>query len=140
MERLTARNKHTGLANCAMMCKSFSKDCADVINTCFDDILERLAAYEDAEEEGRLVALPCKVGDAVWMHDWRENPRKSIYEGYVTSIEVHRGGILLQVRTHGNSNFAQNNNWNGGIYTEFGKNIFQTREEAEAALKEKAND
>lgn len=30
---------------------------------------ERLAQYEDAEEEGRLIRLPCKVGDAIYRHD-----------------------------------------------------------------------
>ena len=27
----------------------------------------KLAAYEDAEEQGRLVVLPCKVGDTVYI-------------------------------------------------------------------------
>lgn len=29
------------------------------------DMLNKLAAYEDAEEQGRLVVLPCVVGDKV---------------------------------------------------------------------------
>lgn len=29
-------------------------------------IMKRLAEYEDAEEQGRLVRLPCKVGDTVY--------------------------------------------------------------------------
>ena len=32
----------------------------------FQDIIDKLAEYETAEEEGRLVVLPCKVGDTVW--------------------------------------------------------------------------
>lgn len=30
------------------------------------DALNKLAAYEDAEEAGTLVRLPCKVGDTMW--------------------------------------------------------------------------
>lgn len=26
----------------------------------------KLAEYEDLEEQGRLIKLPCKVGDTVW--------------------------------------------------------------------------
>lgn len=31
-----------------------------------DSVAERLAAYEDAEEQGFLIRLPCKVGDTVY--------------------------------------------------------------------------
>lgn len=31
-----------------------------------EDICAKLATYEDAEEQGRLVVLPCKVGDMVF--------------------------------------------------------------------------
>ncbi|MBQ7491213.1 MAG: hypothetical protein IJT76_01235 [Clostridia bacterium] len=31
------------------------------------EAINRLAAYEDAEEQGRLVVLPCKVGDTVYI-------------------------------------------------------------------------
>lgn len=30
------------------------------------EVIERLARYEDLEEQGRLVELPCKVGDTVY--------------------------------------------------------------------------
>ena len=32
----------------------------------FQDIIDKLAEYETAEKEGRLVALPCKVGDTLF--------------------------------------------------------------------------
>lgn len=37
--------------------------------------LDKLAAYEDAEEQGRHVKLPCKVGDTVYLID-----REELYE------------------------------------------------------------
>lgn len=30
------------------------------------DAIDKLSAYEDAEEQGRLIILPCKVGDTVY--------------------------------------------------------------------------
>ena len=33
------------------------------------DVARKLAEYEDAEEQGRLVVLPCKVGDTVYFTD-----------------------------------------------------------------------
>lgn len=51
MERLTKRNSD-GVACSA---KPFE------ISTF--DMVDKLAAYEDAEEQGRFVKLPCKVGD-----------------------------------------------------------------------------
>lgn len=32
-------------------------------------ILEKLADYEDLEEQGKLLKLPCSVGDIVWYAD-----------------------------------------------------------------------
>jgi len=34
----------------------------DIVNK----VLRKLAAYEDAEEQGRLIVLPCKAGDTVY--------------------------------------------------------------------------
>ena len=31
------------------------------------NVLEKLAHYEDLEEQGRLIELPCGVGDTVWI-------------------------------------------------------------------------
>ena len=31
--------------------------------------MEKLVEYETAEEEGRLVVLPCKVGDIIFCDD-----------------------------------------------------------------------
>lgn len=33
-------------------------------------VAEKLATYEDLEEQGLLVRLPCKVGDTVWDNDF----------------------------------------------------------------------
>lgn len=84
----------------------------------------RLAAYEDAEEQGLLVRLPCKVGDTVFLVEGH-----SVYKSQVDIITLHD---------------ACNELWLEGTFNHFGlvyfsgeigRNVFLTREEAEAALK-----
>ena len=70
------------------------------------DVINKLAAYEDAEEQGRLVILPCKVGTEVWRVNFDKRRRQ---------IEPLRFDVNL--------------------YLSFNKTVFLTREEAEAALK-----
>lgn len=61
MDRLTTSINETGYCN-APYCQ---EDC----NTCifFRAVLDKLAHYEDLEEQGRLVVMPCKIGDTVWI-------------------------------------------------------------------------
>ena len=84
--------------------------------------IDELAAYEDEEEQGRLVILPCKVGDTVFLVEGH-----SVYKSQVDSITLHDDGLWLD----GTFNHF------GLVYFsgEIGRNIFLTREEAEAALK-----
>ena len=42
--------------------------------------LERLEKLAEADKDGRLVVLPCKVGDTVYMISWRLNGRHEIEE------------------------------------------------------------
>lgn len=74
----------------------------------FQDIIDKLAEYETAEEEGQLFVLPCKVGTRVY----------EIYQfcGYgAWEIEEHK--IKLE------------------DLDKIGKTVFLTREEAEKSLK-----
>ena len=48
------------------------------------DALEKLKEYEDLEEQGRLLVLPCKVGDKLYL--LQENNRKH----EVVEVEVDR--------------------------------------------------
>lgn len=84
--------------------------------------LKRLQHYEDLEEQSRLIELPCKVGDTVWSLDldvhWVEHFK-------VTDITVTEHGIGIENPYLGY----------GFDVEDFGKTVFLTREEAEAALK-----
>ena len=83
------------------------------------DALNRLAAYEDAEEQGLLVRLPCKAGER-WMRDGKQY---IVAEISVTSA----WGIMVRHYEEGNGEMLSCNP------QYFAKHY--TRAEAEAALK-----
>ncbi|MBQ7067030.1 MAG: hypothetical protein IJN92_09460 [Lachnospiraceae bacterium] len=93
------------------------------------DLRERLKAYEDAEEQGLLLRLPCKVGDTVWYIDDDDDdyPLKFI----ITKIDVEENGYL---RYHARE--KDNCGKIGFIKDDIGKTVFLTKEEAEQALAE----
>lgn len=70
------------------------------------EAFERLAAYEDAEAEGRLVVLPCKVGTHLWRvtHPYRKEPKATEYvvknfrtvgKKHVVQLEVQAMGAPI---------------------------------------------
>lgn len=83
----------------------------------------KLQRYEDLEEQGRLIELPCKIGDTVWNIRWWDN----ITETRVIDGETYFRHIMKHKVTK--SQFSLYD------YEELGKTVFLTREEAEAALK-----
>ena len=97
----------------------------------FQNIIDKLAKYETAEEEGRLVVLPCKVGDTVWMVHQRLTSTVNNVISKMTVTEL-RGNRLNPIwfvidGEYGRTSFHP---------SEIGKTVFLTREEAEKALKE----
>lgn len=110
MERLTERLHGDGLC--------YGKiDCEDNCSYCdrFLKVLDKLAYYEDKEEQGLLISLPCKVGDTVYTAcSW------GVESGVVGNIEIIFDRIFV-------------NNKNGAMIGE-AHNIFLTRSEAEEAL------
>lgn len=113
-------------------------DTVDEFVDCVKELAARLAAYEEtglepeelaqAKKKGRLVVLPCDVGDPVFMGTGRykiTGYEEDVCDGFY----IGRDGIL-QVK-------AQNYNGNHGTYGVIGQTAELTREAAEAALKEK---
>ena len=47
---------------------------------------DKLGAYEDAEEQGLLLRLPCKVGDRFWIIAYSQNTR--VVEVECVGIEI----------------------------------------------------
>ena len=147
IERLTARTE-TGRAYLVNVKPDEQEVDSPHKNTlqCILDCFERLAQYEDAEEQGLLVVLPCKVGDTVFTIelDCKDNPDNSqvcfcwnksckecdksylrVWENRNKTADIR--SIVAEMGLCGES---------GG----FGKTVFLTREAAEAALKGGEND
>ena len=87
----------------------------------------RLAELAQAEKDGRLVVMPCRVGNTVY--EANKRGFVSIYE--VISIHVSSCSILV------GWNLVDGiySNLNGFEVSALGKTVFLAREEAEAALK-----
>ena len=87
-------------------------------------ILEKLADYEEAEEQGLLVRLPCPIGTTVW-----DICGMNIRENVLSGIECGKDGKQFL--------WANHDEWLG----ELNDLVFLTREEAEKKLEEmKDND
>ena len=82
---------------------------------------EKLAHYEDLEEQGRLITLPCKIGDTVY--GIRRYQDRIVKSGTVSEMYFNQNMKLVIVI----KNLCRGS---------WGENIFGTKEEAEAALKE----
>ena len=88
--------------------------------------LEKLAAYEDAEEQGRLMILPCKIGDKVF---------RVVPKCIGTYIQCpFEGGYGLD-RCYNCDAFVKEESFCLSIFEDIGKTVFLTCEEAEAVLK-----
>lgn len=111
MERLTDLHyrEDSYYMVCSGTCDSYKCAGCDKLS----DIVDKLGEYEDAEEAGLLVHLPCKVGDTVY-RIWKVEGRKTEITEHIMVDLVY----LVQ--------------W----LPKFGKTVFLTREEAEATLKE----
>ena len=86
---------------------------------------DRLCELAQAEKDGRLLILPCKIGDEVYLNmDGKTYPLK------VQGISVAAGSIGCVIHFGG---WPVMNAWG----SDFGKILFSTKEEAEAALNKK---
>lgn len=86
--------------------------------------MEKLADYEDAEEQGLLLRLPCKVGTEVYNITWWDDVQeKVVVKGKTYCRTVHKHKVTKSTFSYFDID-------------EFGKTIFLTKEEAEAKLKE----
>lgn len=90
--------------------------------------IEKLATYEDLEEQGLLVRLPCKVGDDLYC----------IVNGEVKKLKVHSFGVpdfeITDIEFKYVDGFKIVR-----FVGEVGKTVFLTREEAEKKLEEMKN-
>lgn len=100
--------------------------------------LRELQKYKDLEEQGRLITLPCKIGDTVYYREKDFNFAHPVKISEIILSDLGNNEKCFQF----NGTFFDGN---GDIYINyidfefdydnFGKTVFLTKEEAEAALK-----
>lgn len=100
--------------------KSWVERCTWHCRKCAE-LRAKLDKYEKAEADGRLIALPCKVGDTVWAIR-----KRGIVAGAVSNFNLTKGQISIGY------DFDETIFDHGMGF--FGENVFLTREAAEAAL------
>ena len=144
MERLTERYKDP-IANTVLikecgdkLCKNICDDIEYDCSKCeLEKALEKLATYEDLEEQGLLVRLPCKVGDTVWELCLCDDGNYRIFPMIVKTISEY--GTLKQVKkdiTICNIYAESDYTYMYKSFADFGKTVFSTKEEAEKKLEE----
>ena len=157
MERLTERT-----ADGILVKEDHGKEVLKTLYSCYGEkpnphytnceegycAMEKLADYEDLEEQGRLVIPPCKVGDTVYLIDRDENNKFKVYKGKWERVS------LVQTLKDGSFNlcgeisydiyncfYNDGRTMKHGMYagqerTKIGEVVFLTKSEAEAKLKE----
>lgn len=99
----------------------------------------KLCDYEELEEQGLLVRLPCKVGDMVWDNDFgypESYEIKAFSYGYCDSYVEPGIGIEDEIIFY-YENYTHSISITGAFpMSEIGKTVFLTREEAEKKLEE----
>ena len=134
MERLTNSNKEipTLVDNAEYWLKAYFK----------------LKDYEDLEEQGRLIKLPCRMGDTVYLIDRDENNKFKVYKGKwkrVSLVQASKDGLFnlrgeisydIYDCFYDDGRIMKHEMYVGQEHMKIGEVVFLTKSEAEAKLKE----
>ena len=116
-------------------CSRKLNDDGGCINGCIvPKLYKHLAEYEDLEEQGLLLKLPCKVGTVAYLidHNFVRMERKPI-KCIIDEFTVDRYNDCYAV-LNGAENFYMMRRFRAINIKQFGETIFLTKEEAEKAL------
>ena len=119
-----AAYEDTGLTpeRCAEFARADAEGRYIVMRDAEQEGVARLRELAEADRDGRVVVLPCKVGDTVyWVHG------AVITECRVHRIQKNRNGLYICLKSN-----VSHGAFRADIF--IGKSVFLTREEAEAAL------
>ena len=114
-------------------CSSCSK-----LPTWKSECIKKLKEYEDLEEQGLLLRLPCKVGDTIY----------EISEGFIEPCTVEVIFLADYTDKDGNHTYMAEIHYDREdcpyvsteiYFTDIGKTVFLTRAEAEKALRKMNN-
>ena len=105
---------------------------------CRNCALDRLEKLAEADRDGRLGVLPCKVDDTVWVtrNPWTGKLLKNPLDAYVNGMKMYSHGLYVNLlfdtrEINGTRDYEINH---------IGKTVFLTREEAEKALEAMKNE
>ena len=137
IERLTDRlaaYEDTGMTpeRCAEFARADAEGRYIVMRDAEQEGVARLRELAEADKDGRVVVLPCKVGDTVWAieNPWTGKLLKKPIEAYADGVKKFSHGLYVNVlfdtrKINGTRDYEANH---------IGETIFFTREEAEKAL------
>lgn len=140
MERLTERTVDGILVK-----ENYEKETLKTLHSCYGEkpnphytnceegyyAMEKLADYEDLEEQGRLIKLPCKVGDTIYAVGEIVKEYKVLSVSYHSNKATNRSEFCIETLPVNGSRVVV------AFYDkEFGKNAFLAKPEAEVKLKE----
>ena len=101
--------------------------------------LDRLEKLAEADRDGRLVVLPCKPGDTVWVTGRDNVPREMELEAPdIRAVCTDEDNLCMSACNRKPDGFCAYRLRNDGA--DIGKTVFLTREEAKAALEAMKND
>ena len=103
------------------------------------NVLQKLADYEDLEEQGRLIKLPCKVGNTVYRY---VEEKGCVLEYTVWNISMsayESGGIDIVIEGCAESEDEVEDEFSLSLI-DFKNEFFNTKSEAEQKLKEMESD
>lgn len=99
----------------------------------YDYSISRMVELMKADKDGRVVILPCKVGDTIYTNNRVLGADNAMHDEICTRrIKGYSGNALNKVWLISNGDYCDLS-----IFpSEFGKTVFLSREEAEKALAE----
>lgn len=134
MERLTVWNERTEQAELidwnGEEWQEFMGELDIPVAMSLEVAVDRLAEYEDAEEQGFLLRLPCKVGDIIWI-------KGDKFPAEILAVSLDEEGLFFEYVEYDRSDEITEV-WDSGNFSveDIGKTVFLTQAEAEKALVE----
>ena len=127
--------KATGLTpeRCAEFARADAEGRYIVMRDAEQEGVARLRELAEADKDGRLVALPCKVGDTLWVTGRDNVPREMALEAPdIRTVCTDEDNLCMSTCNRKPGGFCAYRLRNDGA--DVGKSVFLTREEAEKAL------
>ena len=132
MERLTEKDQYSH--DYKIQSKNLDSHCVAKDKrgyvTYYGQHIDKLAEYEDLEEQGLLLRLQVKAGDTVYALRYGEENDFIVVETKIIEIRQNFNGIFFEPLISRKAYKTE----------DFGKEVFLTREEAEQKLKEMESD